>query len=158
MRDNPKRRCDGHQRSERALTLVPDTGVNPFVHRVRLRCRREAWLGPVMQHEQYCCTLQLDSRVICLSTLLLGGTEGAALMDKRHVAKTFLACAHQPAARAGSFAWTIHQHRAAYVGGCTPCSGRRSKRDTAGPPICRNDRCGTERGARPRCALEPDFP
>src|ERR1700687_505868 len=78
MRDNPKRRCDDHQRSERALALVPDTGVDPFVHRVRLRCRRKAWLGPVMQHERYCCTLQLDSRVICLSTLLLGGTEGAA--------------------------------------------------------------------------------
>ena len=94
----------------------------------------------VMQPGRCCCTLRLDRRLFYLSTLPSMGnrrrfrsqTSASSLLDKRHVAKAFLARPDQPAARARPHARSGHQRCAACARGRTPCSGRRSKRHTAG--------------------------
>src|SRR6266850_5343359 len=87
MHGNPKPRWGDHQRSEHASASTPNT-------RLRLRCciaseriteisAVETPAYRVMRPKRNCCTVQLDSRVFYLSTLLLMRTRRGAVLDQK---------------------------------------------------------------------------
>src|ERR1700681_2461479 len=142
MHGNPKLRWGDHLRSEHASASTPNT-------RLRLRCciasertaetsAVETLAYRVMRPKRNCCTVQLDSRVFYLSTLLLMRTRRGAVWDQSYVAETIPARPTQHASGAHSCAGFGHQHRTACAGGRTSCAGRRPKCHTTGARISRN--------------------
>src|ERR1700682_5062691 len=141
MHGNPKLRWGDHLRSEHASALTPNTRLRLRLHRTErttATCAVETLAYRVMRPKRNCCTVQLDSRVFYLSTLLLTRTRRGAVLDQNHVAETIPARPTQHASGAHFCAGFGHQHRTARAGGRTSCAGRRPKRHTTGARIPRN--------------------